>query len=215
MKKLLLVLFITIVCIIVIVAIFFIYKYYCIKKYSFEYFNIERYVSDVDKDEDGIDDQTDIFLNAKAYIGTKPIYKSKYYATGYPNDEYGVCTDVVAFALKGAGYDLMEMVDEDIRNNLSLYHLEKADKKIDFRRVKNLKIFFERHFISLTTDIYDISAWQAGDIVLFKGHVGIISDNRTKKGIAYVLHNTSVKRDYEENVLEQRKDEIEGHFRVS
>ena len=212
MKKL----FITSIVLIVLILIsLLVLKLYSGKTYNNTDFNIERYISTIDKDNDGIDDQTDIFESAKAYIETKPIYKSKYYSSGYPDDEYGVCTDVVAFALKGAGYDLMEMVDEDIRNNLSLYNLDKADKNIDFRRVKNLKIFFERHFISLTTDIYDISSWQAGDIVLFKGHVGIISDKRTKSGITYVLHNTPLKEDYEENVLWQRKDEIEGHFRVS
>ncbi|MCQ4818467.1 DUF1287 domain-containing protein, partial [[Eubacterium] rectale] len=50
--------------------------------------------------------------NANNYIKTNPKYTSKYYNTGYPNDEYGVCTDVVAFALKDAGYDLMELVNE-------------------------------------------------------------------------------------------------------
>ena len=71
------------------------------------------------------------------YIKTNPKYKSKYYNTGYPNDEYGVCTDVVAFALKDAGYDLMELVNEDIKNNKELYDMDAVDKNIDFRRVKN------------------------------------------------------------------------------
>ena len=51
-------------------------------------------------DNDGIDDQTDILNNVREYIKTKPKYKSKYYGTGYPDDEYGVCTDVVANGLK-------------------------------------------------------------------------------------------------------------------
>ena len=62
--------------------------------------------SSVDKDNDGIDDQTDILQGALDYVASRPKYKSKYYRTGYPNDGYGVCTDVVAFALKNAGYDL-------------------------------------------------------------------------------------------------------------
>lgn len=72
-----------------------------------EDFNIENYISNVDKDGDGIDDQSDILQNVREYISTKPKYKSKYYDTGYPDDEYGVCTDVIAFGLLGAGYDLM------------------------------------------------------------------------------------------------------------
>lgn len=72
-----------------------------------ECINIPQYISEVDKDGDGIDDQTDILENAKKYVSTNPKYKSQYYSTGYPNDGYGVCTDVLAFGLKGAGYDLM------------------------------------------------------------------------------------------------------------
>lgn len=64
-------------------------------KYNNEDFNIKTYISNIDKDNDNIDDQTDILNNAKKYVQTKPKYKSKYYGTGYPNDEYGVCTDVV------------------------------------------------------------------------------------------------------------------------
>ena len=97
--------------------------------------------SNIDKDNDGIDDQTDILNNANNYIKTNPKYKRKYYNTGYPNDEYGVCTDVVAFALKDAGYDLMELVNEDIKNNKELYDIDAVDKNIDFRRVKNLKVY--------------------------------------------------------------------------
>lgn len=107
------------------------------RQYTNVDFGIQNYRSMIDKDMDGIDDQTDILQNVREYIASKPKYKSKYYETGYPNDDYGVCTDVVAFGLKGAGYDLMELVDEDIRKDKELYHLEVVDKKIDFRRVNN------------------------------------------------------------------------------
>ena len=74
----------------------------CIQQYTNADFKIETYVSNIDKDNDGIDDQTDILNNVRNYISKNPKYKSKYYETGYPNDEYGVCTDVVAFGLKDA-----------------------------------------------------------------------------------------------------------------
>ena len=102
--------------------------------YSNEYFNIKTYTSNIDKDNDSIDDQTDILNNVRKYIATNPKYKSKYYASGYPDDGYGVCTDVVAFGLKGAGYDLMELVNEDIKNNRNNYNIDTIDKNIDFRR---------------------------------------------------------------------------------
>ena len=74
---------------------------------------IVQYHSPLDKDGDGMDDQEDILEGAIAYVNTHPKYKSAYYAGGYPNDGYGVCTDVVAYALKAAGYDLMELVSKD------------------------------------------------------------------------------------------------------
>lgn len=147
----------------IIVALYVLYCFNYIphKKYTNADFNIEAYKSNIDKDNDGIDDQTDILNNANNYIKTNPKYKSKYYNTGYPDDEYGVCTDVVAFALKDAGYDLMVLVNEDIKNNKELYDIDAVDKNIDFRRVKNLKVYFDNNAISLTTDINEIEEWQA------------------------------------------------------
>jgi len=149
------------------------------------------------------------------YIKTNPKYKSKYYNTGYPDDEYGVCTDVVAFALKDAGYDLMVLVNEDIKNNKELYDIDAVDKNIDFRRVKNLKVYFDNNAISLTTDINEIEEWQGGDIVVFKKHIGIISDKRNRKGICFVIHHANPYQIYyEEDILEHR-DDIIGHYRIS
>ena len=185
------------------------------KKYTNEDFDIEQYISDVDIDGDGIDDQTDILNNVRKYIETKPKYKSKYYETGYPNDEYGVCTDVVAFGLKDAGYDLMELVNEDIQTNKEKYNIEVIDKNIDFRRVKNLQVYFENNAISLTTDITDIKEWQGGDIVIFKNHIGIVSDKRNKKGITFIIHHANpFQKYYEEDILEYM-DDIVGHYRIS
>ena len=130
-------------------------------------FGIADFHSTVDKDGDGIDDQTDILQGARDYIKTKPVYKSKYYSTGYPDDQYGVCTDLVANALQSAGYDLMELVNEDVNAHPDEYEIEEPDINIDFRRVNNLKVYFARTAIPLTTDIYDISQWQGGDIVIF------------------------------------------------
>lgn len=177
-------------------------------------FNIPRYVSSVDMDNDGIDDETDILEGAKEYLNTNPIYKSEYYDTGYPTGIYGVCTDVVGYALKNAGYDLRELVYQDIWNNRDIYNIKVVDKNIDFRRVNNLKIYFDRYAISLTLDINDISNWQGGDIVIFSKHIGIVSDKRNSKGIPYVLHLAGFQTSYEEDILESRTD-IVGHYRIS
>lgn len=198
-----------------IIYLLYLFNYIPHKMYNNEYFNIKTYTSNIDKDNDGIDDQTDILNSVREYIGTKPKYKSKYYASGYPDDEYGVCTDVVANGLKGAGYDLMELVNEDIKNNRNNYNIDTIDKNIDFRRVQNLKVYFENNSISLTTDIYDLEEWQGGDIVIFQNHIGIISNNRNKNGVTFVIHHANpYQRYYEEDILESRND-IVGHYRIS
>lgn len=182
------------------------------RQFTNEDFGIEAYKSLVDKDGDGIDDQTDFLQSVRSYIATKPKYKSKYYRTGYPDDGFGVCTDVIAFGLRGAGYDLMELVNADIKANKKIYQVDVVDKNIDFRRVNNLRIFFERNAKSLTTDLTDIKEWQGGDIIVFKTHIGVVSDKRNWRGIPFIIHNGGFH--FEEDILEYRTD-IVGHFRMS
>ena len=185
------------------------------RKYSNEDFGITTYISALDQDGDGVDDQTDILQNVRAYIATNPEYKSKYYAGGYPDDGYGVCTDVVAQGLMHAGYDLQQLVDEDIAAHPDMYEVEKADPNIDFRRVRNLLVYFGNHAISLTTDISEIEQWQGGDIVVFKKHIGIVSDVRNRNGVPFIIHHANLyQKRYEEDILENRED-IVGHFRIS
>lgn len=216
MKKKTIILF-SIILIVIFAVIFVLYylNYIPHKKYTNGDFNIKTYISNVDKDNDGTDDQTDILNNVRNYIKTKPKYKSKYYNTGYPDDEYGVCTDVVAFALKDAGYDLRELVNEHIEANRNLYDIDTVDKNIDFRRASNLKIYFDYNAISLTTDIYKTDEWQGGDIVVLKKHIGIVSDKRNRKGINFIIHHAKpVQMYYEEDIFEYRNDII-GHYRIS
>lgn len=199
------------------IVLYLLYRFNFIphKKYTNDFFDIKTYVSDIDKDNDGIDDQTDILMGARRYIATKPKYKSKYYSNGYPDDGYGVCTDVVAFALKDAGYDLRSLVNEHIKANRDLYNIDIVDKNIDFRRVSNLKTYFDYNAISLTTDIKRLEEWQGGDIVVFKKHIGIVSDKRNRKGINFIIHHANqYQRYYEEDILEYR-DDIIGHYRIS
>ena len=174
---------------------------------------IAQYHSSLDKDGDGIDDQVDILEGAIGYVNTHPKYKSAYYAGGYPNDGYGVCTDVVAYALKAAGYDLMELVSADIAMHADMYDIEVADKNIDFRRVKNLYVFFNLNAECLTTDIKDSKSWQGGDIVIFNNHIAIVPDRRNQHGVPYVIHHANpFQKTYEEDILEKH-DDIRGHYR--
>lgn len=217
MKKSIFIIVIFIIISVILVVLLYFFNTIPHKQYSNSDFNIETYISSVDKDNDGIDDQTDILNNVRTYIAKKPKYKSKYYGTGYPDDEYGVCTDVVANGLKDAGYDLKELVNEDIINNKEKYNIEVIDKNIDFRRVRNLDVYLKNNSISLTKDLSQIEEWQGGDIIVFKDHIGIISDKRNKKGIPFLIHHANpIQVNYEEDVLElYGQDYIIGHYRIS
>lgn len=156
-----------------------------------EEFGIQTLTSPLDQDGDGVDDYTDILLGAREYIATQPVYKSVYYKNGgYPTDHYGVCTDVIWNAFMAAGYTLKDLIDEDIEANTDAYpEITEPDPDIDFRRVKNLKIFFDRNATSLTTDLDELSAWQPGDIVVFTSHIAIVSDKRNAKGYPFIIHH--------------------------
>ena len=180
MKKKILIFIILVIFIIISFAFLYLFNFIPHRKYTNKDFGIEDYISKTDKDGDGIDDQTDILENVRKYIATKPKYKSKYYGTGYPDDNYGVCTDVVAFALKDAGYDLRELVNNHVKENRNLYDIDVIDKNIDFRRVLNLKTYFDYNAISLTTDVIrieEVARWKC----FFKRHIGIIFDKRNHK----------------------------------
>ena len=176
---------------------------------------IEQIHSAADEDRDGMDDQTDILEGALHYVSSRPKYKSRYYQTGYPDDGYGVCTDVVAYALRYAGYDLMALIEADIQANPNDYNIEEPDIHIDFRRVRNLKVYFAHAALSLTTDVSAIEEWQGGDIVIFQNHIGIVSDRRNRDGVPYVIHhNGPWQKTYEQDILEDR-DDIAGHYRMA
>lgn len=168
-----------------------------------------------DADCDGIPDNKDILNAALAYVATRPHYKSAYYSSGYPNDEFGVCTDVVAFACHDAGYDLQVLMEQDIAVHPDRYAIEQPDSAIDFRRTTNLELFFDAHANCQTTDVSEIAEWQGGDIVLYNNHIGIVSDRRNAQGIPYLIHHSGpFQLHYEEDKL-QSYGNIVGHYRLT
>ncbi len=188
--------------------------------YSNKDFNIADIKSEVDANNNGIDDYTDILLGARIDAKNHPKYDSRYWDNGYPPDNIGVCTDVIWRAFKNAGYNLREMLDNDIEKyNKEYYHLKHPDSNIDFRRVSNLYKFFNKYAESLTNDIKKIEEWQPGDIVVFGEktvHIGIISDRRNRKGEPYVIHNSGqLNREEDILAIRNKKDPISGHFRFN
>ncbi len=185
---------------------------------------IEKIVCDGDMDKDGICDMDDIVQGARNEVFNKTKYQSTYYEGGYPPMWEGVCTDVVWRALKNAGYDLKSNMDKDILEHTEDYRngVKAPDPNIDFRRVKNQIVFFEKYGESLTREVkpYDknnLYQWQPGDIVVLNKteHVAIVSDKRRKDGVPYIIHNASTFAVEEENILLKwsKSGRIIGHFR--
>lgn len=179
------------------------------KAYNSNDFDLENLKSDIDYDFDGIDDYTDILNGAKKFIAMKPKYKSVYYDGGYPG-EYYVCTDLIWYALNEAGYDFKSMIDKDIKENQDDYDIDVIDSNIDFRRVRNIKVFLDKYTESLTTDGENYKEFQPGDIVVYKDHIALVSDKRNKSGISYIIHHDGYHK-YEEDGLLRKT--IIGHYR--
>ena len=115
--------------------------------------------------------------------------------------------------LDAAGYDLKSLVDRDIADTPDAYpEIEKPDPNIDFRRVRNLRIFFERNAESLPLDFKNPSDWQPGDIVVFEGHIGICSDKRNFRGVPYLIHHGNIVSGAVE-ADEMRYFTVVGHYR--
>lgn len=197
------------ICILIVIAALLIIKLIPSKAYTAEDLGLKELSSTVDADGDGIDDWHDIMLGARSYIETDPSYKSRYYEGGYPDDGYGVCTDVIWKGFAAAGYDLKSLVDSHIAENPELYP-DEADPNIDFRRVKNLSIFFEQTAQSLTIDTSYPEEWQPGDIVVYENHIAICSDKRNKNGLPFIIHHGPLGA-READELESK--DIIGHYR--
>lgn len=185
---------------------------------------VARLNSSFDKDKDGINDYIDIVENARAQIGVVVKYDTSYYSGAFPPADRGACADVIWRAFREVGYDFKAMIDEDIAKNLGDYPRDpKGDLNINFRRVRNIKVFLERNAESLTTEVLpgnyeNMYQWQGGDIVTFDQipgglwHVAIVSDERRKDGVPLLIHNYGhgVRED---DYLLNWPTKINGHYR--
>ena len=199
-----------IISVVIILSLALIY-YFVPFNFIYQY-NIE---SNIDYDNDNINDYQDILEGALKEAENHPKYVSTYYDGGYPPENIGVCTDMIWRSLRNAGYDFKNMIDSDIKNNKELYK-NSEDSNIDFRRVRNLKVYFENNSVKLTNDIYKRNEWNKGDIVIISdNHIGIISDKRSITRVPFLIHNNGqIFR--EENILEIYNifGEITGHYRM-
>ena len=106
----------------------FVYTFLNQTYYTAEDFHIPTIKSKIDANNNGIDDYTDILLGARIDAENHPTYNGKYWDTGYPPSDIGVCTDVIWRAFKNAGYNLRAMIDQDIKaSNEQDYHIKTPD----------------------------------------------------------------------------------------
>ena len=188
---------------------------------------VPRLTLSTDANGNGRDDLTDMVEGALQCVENGPDYVSAYYAGGYPPEDEGVCTDVIWRAFQAAGYQLKDLVDQDIAAHPEEYPRVTAeggaDPNIDFRRVTNLDVFFRRNAAVLTCevvprDLDNLSQWQGGDVVTVKDggqyHIGILSTKRNWQGVPYVIHHPSGKPVEEDCLLEwYQRGIILGHYR--
>ena len=119
--------------------------------------NVPDESSKDDKNWNGIADTIDIVNESRKEAERKTVYKDAYYSGGYPPVGEGICTDVIWRGFNGIKISIKELIDKDIKYNIIQYPRvnSKPDPNIDFRRVVNQDVFFERNCTSLTTELND------------------------------------------------------------
>lgn len=207
----------------------------CVEKYSID--SESPIVDGVSEsvDEKEVVDSGIVFLNdhflsesARKQIGIVTKYDSDYYQGGYPPKDRGACTDVIERALRENGYDLKAKIDKDMMENPGRYS-ESSDPNIHFRRVKNVKIFFDYHAeklpICVRDECFKKRDWKPGDIVTFDQipgslwHIAIVSNKMKKRGdddlvlVPFLIHNYG-SGVVEDDMLLSWPSEITGHYRI-
>jgi uncharacterized protein YijF (DUF1287 family) len=177
------------------------------------------------------DEQKKIVLRVMKLLEEDIEYQYQFYAdTGYPDDKYWISTDVVSVVLKDCGYDLMELVYDDMSKHIDAYPMnikgsKNPDKKTDFRVVYFQQKFFQRNALELPTefdasDPANILQWQPGDIVYFtvdaenpgKNIAGMLSNHSSPEGVPLVIMITKdLGKITEINALAEM--EVSGHYR--
>jgi uncharacterized protein len=165
-----------------------------------------------------------ILLGAREEVKKKTRYDASYQAMSYPGGDVdaqrGACSDVIVRALRYVGYDLQELIHEDMREHFDLYPqlwgLSGPDPNIDHRRTQNQMVFLQRFGQSLPLEVNEetLEQWRHGDLVYWlfpdgQQHTGVVSDRVNRDGIPLVIHNSNVTREADCLLRWQ----IIGHYR--
>lgn len=156
--------------------------------------------------------------DARSQIGKTLAYDPAYSKLRYPMGDVplskGVCTDVVIRAMRQQGWDLQQLIHEDMRRNFAAYPkkwgLTAPDANIDHRRVPNIATYFKRKGYQADRRDFrpgDIVTWDLGRGLV---HIGIVSDKKTA-GRPLIIHNIG-RGTREEDILYRYT--ITGHYRL-
>ena len=128
-----------------------------------------------------------------------------YPETGYPTENIWASTDLIAMVFKDVGYDLMEIIYEDMKAHKEDYPLDlkkRSDpvKHVDFRDTFFQQQFFKRNALELDKQFKPDNKenkiqWQPGDIVYFQFDPenpnqdlgGFISSRTNDQGVPLVI----------------------------
>ncbi len=149
-------------------------------------------------------------------------YDGAYVRIAYPGGDVpadtGVCTDVVIRGLRVLGFDLQQLVHEDMRRNFAAYPkqwgLKQPDTNIDHRRVPNLQTFFRRRGAALPVSTQP-SRFQPGDLITCTvagrlPHIAIVVPAPDGGPVPWIVHNIGQGPKLENRLFEFP---LTGHYR--
>jgi uncharacterized protein YijF (DUF1287 family) len=165
---------------------------------------------------------------AESQAGVTKFYDATYRTLRYPGGdvsmETGVCTDVVIRAYRALGFDLQQLVHQDMEKHFDLYptiwSLRRPDANIDHRRVQNLRVFFTRFGASLDIS-NDPQSYSPGDLVTWNlassgraiPHIGIVTRRKSFIGRhPLIVHNIGDGVKIEDTLFQFK---ITGHYRYA
>jgi uncharacterized protein YijF (DUF1287 family) len=148
--------------------------------------------------------QQKILQSVRDQVASGTVYSGAYYKIPYPGGdvpkEVGTSADLAVRALRAAGVDLQQAIQESRaaypeRFPLERWRNQEPDPSIDHRRIANIDAWMRHTAESLSTSIAidDLEIYRPGDFVLWllgdsgsvPNQVGIVTDRKNDEGVPY------------------------------
>ena len=149
-------------------------------------------------------------------------YEPAYVRLDYPNGDVpantGVCTDEIVRSYRALGFDLQQLVHEDMKRAFAAYPkiwgLKSTDKNIDHRRVPNLQTYFKRRGASLPVT-QNAADYKPGDLITCTvpphlPHIAIVVPALDGGATPWIVHNIGQGPQCENRLFEFP---LTGHYR--